>query len=118
MRRKLKTPRILKIERIDGFKIYCMFSNGESKLIDFNSIFKEWDLTPNDIEYPLLKKKEFQKVKLRNYTLSWDNITVLLMTEEGTEEKFPYPTLVQLRFWIPLGLFDEAIQEPLSCKPP
>ena len=35
MRRKLKTPRILKIERIDGFKIYCMFNNGESKLIDF-----------------------------------------------------------------------------------
>lgn len=90
MRRKLKAPRILKIEKIDGFKIYCMFNNGESKLIDFNSIFKEWDLTPNDTEYPLLEKKKFQKVKLRNYTLSWDNITVLLMTEEGTEEKFPY----------------------------
>jgi len=90
MRRKLKTPRIIKIERIDGFKIYCMFNNGESKLIDFSSIFKEWNLTPNDIEYPLLEKKEFQKVKLRNYTLSWDNLTVLLMTEEGKEEKFPY----------------------------
>ena len=90
MRRKLKAPRILKIEKIDGFKIYCMFNNGESKLIDFNSIFKEWDLTPNDTEYPLLEKKKFQKVKLRNYTLSWDNIAVLLMTEEGTEEKFPY----------------------------
>jgi len=90
MRRKLKTPRIIKIERIDGFKIYCMFNNGESKLIDFNPIFKEWDLKPNDVEYPLLEKKEFQKVKLRNYTLSWDNLTVLLMTEEGKEEKFPY----------------------------
>ena len=90
MRRKLKTPRIIKIEKIDGFKIYCMFNNGESKLIDFNSIFKEWDLTSNDIEYPLLEKNEFQKVRLRNYTLSWDNLTVLLMTEEGKEEKFPY----------------------------
>ena len=90
MRRKLKTPRILKIERIDGFKIYCMFNNGESKLIDFNSIFKEWNLTPDDIEYPLLKKKEFQKVKLINNTLSWDNLTIMLMTEKGKEEKFPY----------------------------
>ena len=90
MRRKLKTPRILKIERIEGFKIYCMFNNGESKLIDFNLIFKEWNLTQSDIEYPLLKKKEFQKVKLRNHTLSWENIAVLLMTENGEEEKFPY----------------------------
>jgi len=90
MRKKLKTPRIIKIERIDGFKIYCMFNNGESKLIDFNSIFKEWKLTPNDIEYPLLDKKEFQKVQLRNNTLSWKNITVLLINEQGKEEKFPY----------------------------
>jgi DNA-binding XRE family transcriptional regulator len=90
MRRKLKTPRIIKIERIDGFKIYCMFNNGESKLIDFNSILKEWELAPTDIEYPLLEKKEFQKVKLRNHTLSWDNITVLLINEEGKEEQFPY----------------------------
>ena len=90
MRRKLKTPRIIKIERIDGFKIYCMFNNGESKLIDFNEIFKEWKLSPNDIEYPLLEKSEFQKVKLRNFTLSWDNLTVTLLTEEGKEERFPY----------------------------
>ncbi len=90
MRRKLKTPRIIKIERIDGFKIYCMFNNGESKLIDFNLIFKEWNLTPNDVEYPLLNESEFQKVKLRNFTLSWDNLTVVLTTDEGKEEKFPY----------------------------
>jgi len=90
MRRKLKTPRIIKIERIDGFKIYCMFNNGESKLIDFDLIFKEWNLTPNDVEYPLLNKSEFQKVKLRNFTLSWDNLMVSLITDKGKEEKFPY----------------------------
>jgi len=90
MRKKLKTPRIIKIERIDGFKIFCMFNNGESKLIDFNSIFKEWKLTPNDIEFPLLEKKEFQKVRLRNHTLSWENITVILLNEEGKEDKSPY----------------------------
>ncbi len=90
MRRKLKTPRIIKIERIDGFKISCMFNNGESKLIDFNSILKEWKLTPTDIEYPLLAQKEFQKVKLRNHTLSWDNLAVLLLNEDGKEDQFPY----------------------------
>lgn len=90
MRKKLKTPRILKIEKIDGFKIYCMFNNGESRVINFDLILKEWDLAKSDIEYPLMKKKEFQKVKLRNHTLSWDNITVLLLTEKGEEEKCPY----------------------------
>ena len=90
MRRKLKTPRIIKIEKIDGFKIYCMFNNGESKVIDFEILFKEWKLTTDDIEYPLLKKKEFQKVKLRNFTLSWNNIQVLLVNENGKEEAFPY----------------------------
>jgi DNA-binding XRE family transcriptional regulator len=90
MRKKLKTPRIIKIERIDGFKIYCMFNNGESKLIDFNLIFKDWKLTPLDTEYPLKDKKEFQKVQLRNNTLSWENIPVALLNEEGNEENFPY----------------------------
>jgi len=90
MRKKLKTPRILKIDRIDGFKIYCMFNNGESKLIDFNSILEDWKLTSTDLEYPLIEQKEFQKVKLRNHTLSWDNIPVLLMNEEGKEVLYPY----------------------------
>jgi hypothetical protein len=74
MRQKIKIPRIVKIEKITGHKIQCMFNNGESRLLDFEKIFRQWNVTEKDFEYPLLDEKEFKKVKLRNYTLSWPNI--------------------------------------------
>ena len=90
MRKNLKTPRILKINKMNGFKVICMFNNGESRMIDFELLFNEWNITEEDIEYPLLKKKEFEKINLRNYTLSWENIQVSLLTENGEEQKYPY----------------------------
>ena len=90
MRKNLKTPRILKINKIDGFKVICMFNNGESRMIDFELLFKEWNILEEDIEFPLLKKQEFEKVKLRNQTLSWDNIQVNLLNEDGKEQNHPY----------------------------
>ncbi len=90
MRKKVKIPRILKIERVNGFKVVCMFNNGESRMIDFELLFKDWNVTEEDVEYPLLQKKEFDKLKLRNYTLSWDNIRVTLLSEEGEEQSHPY----------------------------
>jgi len=90
MRKNLKIPRILKINRIDGFKIIAMFNNGESRLIDFEQIFKDWNVSKGDLEYPLLQKKEFQKVKVHNQTLSWDNIEIKLLLEDGIEQIHPY----------------------------
>lgn len=90
MRRILKTPRILKIEKIDGFTLYCMFNNGETRLIDFKMIFQEWKLRPEDKEYILLQKDEFNRVELKNNTLSWGNIDVSLKNEKGEENVFPY----------------------------
>jgi DNA-binding XRE family transcriptional regulator len=90
MRKNLKIPRILKINKIDGFKVVCMFNNGKLRLIDFKSLFDKWNISANDIEYPLLQHKEFKKVQLRNYTLSWNNIQVELISEVGKKEKHPY----------------------------
>ena len=90
MRKNIKTPRILKIEKIKGFKITCMFNNGDSRLLNFEEIFKDWKVSENDIDYPLLTKKEFQKVQLRNQTLSWSNIEVKLLDEDGNEQIHPY----------------------------
>ena len=90
MRKKLSIPRIIKIHKIDGLTIRCMFNNGESRILDFEKIFKQWEIAEDDIEYPLLAPKEFKKVQLRNYTLSWPNIPVALMTEDGNEELHPY----------------------------
>lgn len=90
MRQKIKIPRIVKIEKISGNKIQCMFNNGESRVLDFAKIFKEWNITENDFEYPLLDEKEFKKVKLRNYTLSWPNIEIKVQGEDGEDLTLPY----------------------------
>jgi len=90
MRQKIKIPRIIKIEKITGHKIQCMFNNGESRVLDFEKIFKQWNVTENDFEYPLLDEKEFKKVKLRNYTLSWPNIEIKIKGENGENLTLPY----------------------------
>ncbi|NQU82267.1 MAG: helix-turn-helix transcriptional regulator [Bacteroidetes bacterium] len=90
MRKNLKTPRILKIKKIDGYKIICMFNNGESRMIDFELLFNEWNISENDVEFLLLEKKEFKKVQLRNYTLSWNNVHVKLLSEDRIEQIHPY----------------------------
>jgi DNA-binding XRE family transcriptional regulator len=90
MRQKIKIPRIVKIEKISGHKIQCMFNNGESRVLDFVKIFKQWNVTKNDFEYPLLDEKEFKKVRLRNYTLSWPNIEIKVQGENGEDLTLPY----------------------------
>jgi DNA-binding XRE family transcriptional regulator len=90
MRQRLKLPRIIKIEKIDGFKIQCMFNNGESRLLDFKKIFNDWRVSEDDMEHKLLDLKEFKKVELRNYTLSWPNIGLEIKNKNGQIEKYPY----------------------------
>lgn len=90
MRQKIKIPRIVKIEKISGHKIQCMFNNGESRVLDFARIFKQWNVTENDFEFPLLDEKEFKKVRLRNYTLSWPNIEIKVQGENGEDLTLPY----------------------------
>lgn len=90
MRTKLKIPRIIKIEKISGHKLQCMFNNGESRILDFNQIFTDWNVGPNDFENILLNEDEFKKVKLRNYTLSWDNVCIEAKIDGVNTVKLPY----------------------------
>jgi len=55
MRKKINIPRIIKIDKIEGFTIYCMFNNGEIRLVNFEQVFNEWKIKPSDLEYPLTK---------------------------------------------------------------
>ncbi len=90
MRKSIKMPRILKIDKIDGLKIYVIFNNGEIRLLDFGKILNDWDIKESDIEYKLFDLSEIKKVKLRNQTLSWDNLTVKMIDEKGQEKEYPY----------------------------
>ncbi len=90
MRTKIKIPRIVKVIEIDGFNVQCMFNNGESRLLNFTKIFNDWELNENDVEYSLLKLEEFKKMELHNYTLSWPNIFIELLDDNGVKMKVPF----------------------------
>lgn len=90
MKKTIKIPRILKIKSIRGFNIYCIFNNGETRVIDFNQLFKKWKISKNDPEYLLLNEKEFKKVSLRNQTLSWKNVKIELADIKGDKTIHPY----------------------------
>jgi len=76
--------RIVKIHKIIGHRIYCLFNNGESRVIDFEKLFKKWNVNKRDREYKISSSlKEFQKVKLIEGTLSWENIKIKSQDDQG-----------------------------------
>jgi hypothetical protein len=78
--------RIFRINEIDGYKIFCLFNNGESRVIDFEQLFKKWKIEKGHIAYPLVEKlEEFQKVEVEEGTLTWKNIANKSMDEKGNE---------------------------------
>ena len=90
MRKSVKIPRILKIEKIVELKIYVIFNNGETRLLDFAKILSDWNIQESDIEHKLYDVSEFKKVRLHNQTLSWDNLCTKLIDENGQERTYPY----------------------------
>jgi len=90
MKNAIKIPRILKIKSIQGFNIYCIFNNGETRVIDFKQLFGKWKVGKSDPEYLLRDVKEFKKVTLRNQTLSWKNVKIDLVDINGHKMTHPY----------------------------
>ncbi|HXA02800.1 MAG TPA: helix-turn-helix transcriptional regulator [Cytophagaceae bacterium] len=88
-----RLPKILKIKRIEkkDLRISVLFSDGEDRILDFNSILKEeWKVTKDDPEYKLLNPNEFAKVKIANHTLSWDNVDLYITDLDRKKKKVPF----------------------------
>jgi DNA-binding XRE family transcriptional regulator len=90
MNRNNKIPRIIKINKIEYPKIFAMFSNGESRYIDLENIFKKLKIKKNSPEEKLLDPKIFQNVKLANHTLSWENPGSIITNRNGNKINVPY----------------------------
>ena len=90
MKKTIKIPRILKIISVKDFKVYCIFNNGETRVIDFKELFKKWRINKNDPEYALLDEGEFKKLGLRNQTISWNNVKIKLPDLKGNKLIHPY----------------------------
>jgi DNA-binding XRE family transcriptional regulator len=83
--------RIIKIHKIEGYIIHCLFNNGESRIIDFQKLFNEWGVEEGDLEYPLVQsEKEFQKVEIIDGTFVWKNIPIKSLNDKGVEEIYFY----------------------------
>lgn len=83
--------RIVKIHKIRGYLIYCLFNNGESRIIDFERLFKKWKTTKKSLHYTLVKSlDEFKKVQLIDGTLTWKNIVIEGEDEFGNRVDYHY----------------------------
>lgn len=82
MRRVGKIPRILKINGVEGFRVFVLFNNGESRSIDFGEIFDQFGIKQNSTLARLLNPREFKKVELANNTLSWNNVQQYIFFNE------------------------------------
>ena len=76
--------RIVKIHNIAGYSVFCLFNNGESRLINFKELFQSWNVKKSDIEYVIANSlQEFQKVELEDGTLTWKNLSYQTEDENG-----------------------------------
>ncbi len=90
MRRKILVPRILKINWIDGLQISVVFNNGESRIIDFQNLFRILGVDIHSPEHILTDKNEFSKVELQGNTLSWSNVVIWISLLNGERGKVPF----------------------------
>lgn len=90
MRKVNKIPRIIKLNEVKDFKVYCAFNNGEHRIIDFKELFEKWKVTEKSFNYPITKEETFKKVEVVNNTLSWPEISKKIKLSNGMEFDAPY----------------------------
>ncbi len=103
MRTKIKLPRILKINWIDGLNISVVFNNGESRTINFNHVLKKLGISKRSPAGILYKPQELSKVIVNNNTLSWNNVIqyITLRNKEKKLVPFEIGADILLKFSIP-----------------
>src|SRR5450432_568467 len=89
MRKVGKLPRILQINSINGLTVSVVFNNGESRLIDFKKSFSAMLQDKTSPAFKLSRPSVFEKVKLNNDTLSWDNVGQSIVFR-GKNMKVPF----------------------------
>lgn len=88
--RRIKIPRILKINWINELAISVVFNNGESRIIDFRKVLIDIGIKPDSSSGILFNSIEFAKVKLVDNTLSWDNVEQYISSKDGGKTKVPF----------------------------
>lgn len=90
MRKTIKIPRILKVNSIDKHFISVTFNNGEDRTIDFKKVLQSIGVDQTSPAFILFKEAEIQKLRLRNHTLSFDNVEQYIPLKNGEMERVPF----------------------------
>lgn len=76
--------KIVKVHQTKGYKVTCLFNNGESRVIDFKNLFENWKIKKGHIAYPLVEElSEFKKFKIIDGSFVWENIQFESLDDEG-----------------------------------
>jgi hypothetical protein len=68
-------PSIVKILKVEAFKVLVTWNNGELRVIDFAKNFDTWKKENNNILFPLMNEVLFKEVSIsESGTLQWKNI--------------------------------------------
>ncbi|MEM7656815.1 MAG: helix-turn-helix domain-containing protein [Bacteroidota bacterium] len=100
-------PRILAIHWVDGFRVSCLFNNGESRVIDFARFWQETcQIPPSHPAVELLQDHgKFAQVEVVGNSLAWESIGIDSQDENGAALFLPYQP-------DPLRLFECGVPDP------
>lgn len=79
------TIHLLKINEVKGFKIYCVFSNGEYRIIDIEKYLNKKEIKPDSILMNLYDEEKVKNVVIENSTLTWPDIKHITRLSNGME---------------------------------
>ncbi len=83
MRKIRYSTRVIRINKVTGFRIHCAFNNGEHRIIDFAKFFDKYNFSRDEMRRSIMDPKIFKTVELSDYTLSWPTIRKEIKLKSG-----------------------------------
>ncbi|MGB0929130.1 MAG: helix-turn-helix domain-containing protein [Chitinophagales bacterium] len=85
MKQLKSIPKILKINDLNKYEVSCLFDNGESRIIDFETFFKnQKNFSEKHPAYILMQNmEEFKQIEIIGTTIGWKNTGVYSRNMKG-----------------------------------
>ena len=83
MSKTTKIPRIIKLNAVQGWKVYVAFSNGEYRVIDFEQFFDKYHFAADPLRRRLLDEVVFHNLSLYEGTLRWEAVLDTIALSKG-----------------------------------
>lgn len=85
MRKISSTPRIIRINKVSGYKIYFALNNGEHRMIDFEQLSVKLGFKKDKFSNQIMAKEIFKTVSINNNTLCWESVKKKIKLKSGKE---------------------------------